>query len=328
MGQSNSLGGYDAIQTDNFWTKTKVKDVAHSQKAVISVTPDDTIEQSLEKLHTHHILSAPIIKDGKCLGFWGMDNLLIALLKTTNSPLTLKGRERSGIIKSDTAYELEYRHKTFQSKRIANCQYEINFHGISSNASLHDAMLAFAAGVQRIAVFDDAERKGPVKKIISQSCILAYIAEDPSRLGSLEKLPAASLGIPWNRVLKAPSKMSTIDVLQMMHDRGVWGLPIIDDDENFIAHLSLTDFKTIHHENDFHILVEPVIEYVKKVRASQNREVNHIIHAKTDALMKDIVQILVKEHVHQLYMFDENNKPKSLISLTNVCHKVFSHSTT
>jgi len=324
MGQSNSSGGYGAVQTDNFWTSTKVKDVARSQRDVISVSPEDTIQESLEKLHKHNILSAPIIQDGKCLGFWGMDNLLIALLKTTNSPLTLKGGERSGSIKSDTSQELEHRQKTFQSKKIANCEYQVNFHGISTKASLHDAMLAFAAGVQRIAVFN-SEKK--VKKIISQSCILAYIAEDPSRMGSLEKLPAASLGIPWKRVLKAPSKMTTIDVLQMMHDRGVWGLPIIDDDENFISHLSLTDFKTIH-EKDFQSLVEPVIDYIKKVRASQNRDVNHIIHAKTDALMRDVVQILVKEHVHQLYMLDENNKPKSLISLTNVCHKVFAHSTT
>jgi len=263
------------------------------------------------------------------LGFWGMDNLIITLLKASNSPLTLKGRPRSNSLKTDSVVELEHRHKKFHSKKIGDCHYEGNFHGISQNTSLKDALLAFAFGVQRIAVFDNSERKGPVRNIISQSRLLSFIAEDTStRLGTLENTPAASLGIPWERVIKAKATTKTIDVVQMMHDKGVWGIPIIDDEENVVSHVSFTDFKIIHQERDFGLLLEPVLDYIKYSRTlhASSRPWDYIVHAKSDALMKDVVKILVQEHVHQLYMFDiDNEKPKSLISLTNICHKVFYH---
>jgi len=324
MGQN--LG--KSLPSDSYWVKTRVKDiVGGSGGSVITVGLEDTIEASLAKLHNNKILSAPIVgSDGKCLGFWGMDNLIIALLKATSSPITLKGRPRSNSLKTDSAQEHEHRLKKFHSKQLTDCVFERNFHGVALNSSLQDAMLAFAHGVQRVAVFDNLEKKGSVKYILSQSKILSYIDADTSRLGTLENTPASALGIPWDRVIKAKSDTKTIDVLQQMHDRGVWGIPIIDENDNLISHLSFTDFKILHKEKHFSNLVDPVIDFIKHAREQQKtRHWDYIVHAKSDALLKDVVHLLVQEHVHQLYLFDSDNKPSAIISMTNICHKIFHH---
>lgn len=254
-----------------------------------------------------------------------MDDLLINLLKATNSPLTLKHRPRSGSIKSDSNPELEHRHKTFHSQTISNCTWERTFHGISLNQPIHDAMIAFAAGVPRIAVFSTSDMKGNVKNIITQSSVLKYIAEDTSRLGGVENLPAIQLGIKWNRIIKVQSNLPTIDAIQLIHDKGVTDVPIVDADDTFIAHLSLSDFKSIHQENDFQPLLGPVVDWVKKVRDSQNKELNASVTAPETSSVKEIVKIIADNHVHYLYLVDSSGKPKSLLTLTHICHKVFHH---
>jgi len=130
--------------------------------------------------------------------------------------------------------------------------------------------------------------------------------------------------VPWVNVVKISKNSQTIDAVEVMHEHGVFSLPLLDADANLVGHISMSDFKYIILEDqNFSDLLIPLEEFVKK-RLLNTQVQHHLITASVDATFREIVLILSKEHhVHQIYLVDSNNNPQSFVSMTDVCHKLF-----
>jgi len=97
------------------------------------------------------------------------------------------------------------------------------------------------------------------------------LAEDTKRLGALENEPALNLGIPWKRLVKLTDKAVVLDAVELMHERSVYSLPIVNNEENLIAHISMSDFKRLYLSREsLGRVLEPILKFVQ-----ENREVNN-----------------------------------------------------
>jgi len=282
--------------------------------------------KAIQTLHEYNILSAPVIDEtGRCYkGFFAMDDVIMHLARIAKQTVN-SDKGESNHIKTDQLEDLvvrkQYLHAETVIDIIGRHRGDSQFLAIKRNKPVSDALIVFGAGVQRISVLHNNAIVG----ILSQSKILAWIAEDTRRLGDLENTKAEDLGTPWSNVVKISKKSLTIDAVELMHQHGVFSLPLIDDDGKLVGHLSMSDFKHIILEDqNFSDLLIPLEEFVKKRVQSHNREIpQHIISARVDATFREIVLIMVKEHrVHQIYLFDESGSPKSFVSMTDVCHKL------
>eukprot|EP01102_Stenamoeba_stenopodia_P022635 TRINITY_DN9518_c0_g1_i1.p1 TRINITY_DN9518_c0_g1~~TRINITY_DN9518_c0_g1_i1.p1 ORF type:complete len:347 (-),score=95.05 TRINITY_DN9518_c0_g1_i1:84-1100(-) len=300
------------------------------KKDVVSLSPDDTCEDALRLFQEHNILSAPIIDDnGVCQGFFAMDDVIISLDRVSKKAINVDGNTESPHIRSDQAKELEHRARIFLNHKVkeaidANRSSGNMFLGIRGDQTVQDALLLFATGVQRIAVFNSRKE---IISILSQSTLLRYLAEDTKRLGSLENEPASSLGIPWKRLVRLTDRALVLDAVETMHERSVYSLPIVNSEEKLIAHISMSDFKRLYLTREsLGRLLEPILKFVQENREANQKPLNHIVAVAPTATVKDVVLTLVAHHVHQLYLVDTTQPhPTSLISMTNVCHKIFSN---
>lgn len=300
------------------------------KRSVVELSPEDTFETALKLFHENNILSAPIIDDdGVCQGFFAMDDVIIRLDIISKRPVSL-GSNESPHIRDDDAQELAHRAQMFLQHKVKEAIDEHRssgsmYLGIRADQTIRDALLAFATGVQRIAVFNSSKQ---ITAILSQSTLLRFLVEDTKRLGPLEHEPAQKLGIPWSRLVKLTDKALVLDAVEMMHKHSVYSLPIVDSTLKLVGHISMSDFKRLYlTKESLDQLLLPVMKFVREAREEAGKDVSYIVSVPKTATLRDVVVTMVKEHVHQLYLVDPSDPgtPLSLISMTNVCHKLFSH---
>lgn len=307
---------------------TKVSEVIDTSREVVTLSPTTTFQEALLIFKEHNILSAPVINDdGVCKGFFAMDDVIIHLDRVSKKSLNLDGSIESPHVRSDQSRELEHRAHLFLSCTV---QEAIDAHrgtsmflGVKADQTIKDALMLFAKGVQRIAVFNSSKQ---IIAILSQSTLLRYISQNFSLLEGLENEPAAKLGIAWARVVKINASSLVVDAVSLMHEKCVYALPIVDDNEKIVSHISMSDLKRLSSidTNTLAKVLESTYEYVKEIRASRNLPANNIISVPSTATIKEVVTALIENHVHQLYLVAPNiDHPVSIISMTNVCHKIF-----
>jgi len=237
------------------------------------------------------------------------------------------GEAKSHHIKTDQIEEMVIRRRYFHHETVIDVigrhRYHSKILAIKRNRPITVALHVFAAGVQRINVLKDKKVIG----VLTQSAVLKWLAEDTSRLGIIEHERAEDLGIPWDRVIKINKDYPTIDAVELMHERCVFSLPLIDDDGRLVGHVSMSDFKSlILKDEDFTDLLLPIHVVVKRYREMTNKE-DIIISAPTEtATIRDIVLTMAKERIHQMYLINDAGVPTDMISMTNVCYKIFHHS--
>lgn len=305
---------------------TKVSSVVDS-RAVVALSPKATIQDALELFKDNNILSAPVINDdGVCKGFFAMDDVIIHLDRVSKKALNLDGSTESPHVRSDQSRELEHRAKMFLACTVQDAIDEHRgssmFLGVKNDQTIKDALMLFAKGVQRIAVFDSAKE---ITSILSQSTLLKYISQNFALLDGLENEPAAKLGIPWSRVEKINSQSLVVDAVSTMHEKSVYAVPLVDDDGKVVSHISMSDLKRFAiNTSSLAKVLEPTLHFVKDIRDSQNLPANNIISVPNTATIKEVVDALISNHVHQLYLVDPAiTHPVSIVSMTNVCHKIF-----
>eukprot|EP01103_Thecamoeba_quadrilineata_P000271 TRINITY_DN10225_c0_g1_i1.p1 TRINITY_DN10225_c0_g1~~TRINITY_DN10225_c0_g1_i1.p1 ORF type:complete len:331 (-),score=29.76 TRINITY_DN10225_c0_g1_i1:165-1157(-) len=299
-----------------------------NKRPIITVRGTDKIGDALKVLHDNQILSAPVVNNhGHCRkGFFAMDDVIMHLARVCKQTIT-NGEAKSHHIKTDQIEELVIRRRYFHNETVADVLGRHRCHSkilkIKKNKPISDALHVFAAGVQRLTVL----KKKNVIGVLTQSAILKWLAEDTSRLGELENEKAENLGIPWTRLIKINKDEPAIDAVELMHEKCVFSLPLVDDDGNLVGHLSMSDFKSlILKDEDFTDLLLPVYVFVKRYREMIGKDPDTLftLPAAT-ATIKDVVIKLANEGIHQLYLLNDQGEPTDLISMTNVCYKIFHH---
>jgi CBS-domain-containing membrane protein len=232
-------------------------------------------------------------------------------------------------LKTDAVEELEIRRKILHSETVIDIigrhRGDSKLLVVKKKNLVFEALILFGAGVQRVCVVNKS--KGIVG-ILSQSKVLAWIAEDTRRLGELENEEASHLGTPWHRVVKISKDAITIEAVELMHSGGVFSLPLINDDGDLVGHVSMSDFKyLIIEDENFGDLLLPLEDFVaKRVESHSHHQPHNIVSAPVGSTMKEIVLTLFKEqHVHQLYLLDSEGQPKYFVSMTDVCHRIFTN---
>jgi CBS domain-containing protein len=112
---------------------------------------------------------------------------------------------------------------------------------VHSTDSIKAAIEIFVKGVHRVAVTDD---KNQIIHVLSQSDIIRWMAGDFTRMGSkanveVDKLDIKKLG----SLVAAPSTTRTVEVFELMKEKGVTSVAILGKDGTLEGVLSASDLK-------------------------------------------------------------------------------------
>eukprot|EP00884_Botryococcus_braunii_P005065 jgi/Botrbrau1/1455/Bobra.178_3s0013.1 len=203
--------------------------------------------------------------------------------------------------------------------------------------------------VHRVALYDKSFR---ITHIVSQTDVARFLLKNQSCLGQLGKDTVESLGWAHGSVISITPDISAIQAVEIMREHGISGLAIVSGSGKLMGNFSISDMRTLVSEH-FGSMALPVGEFLAKEhgtefwgvdrRASidsvEARELDRfaksdrrhvpgqevgqeLVLARSRQTFIEVLDKLVKNGLHRLYVVDEEMKPIGIITLTDVLRTV------
>jgi len=185
------------------------------------------------------------------------------------------------------------------------------------------------------------ERTAKLANLISQTSILNYLWENrfvwENEIGhqsmtqlNLHNISAeahAKLGHP---LLSIRENKRALDAFQLMHEKKVSGLPVVNEDGKLLANISVRDLKEIGHDaSRINTLQEPVMEYLKHSHAPQRRwklfSSERTVHYLGDENFYDMMSKMVSHRVHRIYYVDKHRKLFGIVTMSDILRFFAAH---
>jgi len=147
--------------------------------------------------------------------------------------------------------------------------------------------------------------------IISQSDIIQFANKNISNF-PLADQTLQQLGLIRNCVMMR-AEAALGDVLEVISGKGISAVALVDNEHKCVANLSASDLRGLTRAV-FSWMHRPAVEFLKNFA----KELRKPIIAQPDAKLRDCIQILVKERIHRLYLVDKDQRPQSVVSLSDI----------
>jgi len=318
---------------------------------------------ALQILAQHEILSAPLVmladlEDSggvamtpQLLGWIDIADVLKALLlhlRTCERDIPMK------MLALMTALEKEgprFADKTLITVRAADDRglvFQADGSTTSVMTAIRDLFLQNYGGeakiTHRIALFDT---RGEITSIISQMDVMRWLLSSAVPLGNTLQKTIESLGLLTGKppVVTVNPHMPALMAYDVIATAGVSGAPVITDQGELIANLSVSDLRALTSEH-FGILALPVAEFLALEHgtayigysvnssehsrhpffASSQREGGpaqgdvRIFTVHRDSTLLDVIHKFVDNHIHRVYVVQPSTIPRvdAVLTLTDV----------
>lgn len=265
---------------------------------LVSFDADQSIVSAFEALHMHQIQSAPVFDKHKnaWVGIIDLKDFVVYILELRKNPSASLNRvaDLIGLSLGDQWLPVSADANVFQVFRRF---YRTKFH--------------------RLPVTDEHDAN-KVLRMVSQSNLLAFLAEKCGELGSTMKrsVHELDLGTKIGFVYCVMPHSKVFEVFSLLALQGVWGCAVIDQHSRLLGNISVSDLKfVISTEHGKLTLLDMTVgELLDKCTAVRNAPLT--CHA-TDSL-ETVVKALAKAKVHRVYVVNENTQPQGVITLTDI----------
>ena len=225
--------------------------------SIITSDISDTPISAFKKLLNNKILSTPILEHGKFAGFIDMKDLIefvvfavdIALDQIKNGA-NVKNIEENIFDKATTEISIRYLALRHSSAYV------------HKNNSFYDAALFLSKGYKRVAVLNHSSE---VVHIVTQSNIIGLINESLGEFNDVLNINVKEAAI-GNDAISVPVSMPALEVLKLMVYRQVAGVPLVDEEGNWIATFSASDLNLFLQYPSIEKIKLPIIEFLMEMR--------------------------------------------------------------
>lgn len=187
------------------------------------------------------------------------------------------------------------------------------YNWVSSFTSLYDAAQALARGVHRLAVVDN----NTVNNILSQSDIISVILSRANFQGTKFEKTLSDVGLQpvgtASTVFSVNENAIAVDVLKLMFDKKISGVPVVDDTGRIVCNFSVTDLTHLKPSN-FPSLSLNIIDFIKQLYGMIKPPV---CIQRTDSVELLLYKFFVFK-VHRVYVVDTSFKVNGVVTLTDV----------
>merc|ERR1712100_26951 len=299
-----------------------------AKQPIVTITNTDTVRSALEKLAKASVLSAPYLKDGKCVGFVDVTDIISFLIHGVYKMTTITGDQGQATV--DALVKASLNHHDFASTgALAKAFFEApvtslpnhsggdSFQPFPPTANLAQMIGALAAGASRIPIVDET---GTVVNVISQSTVTHYLADSARQqsnaaVKALCEKTLADLGLAVKPVVRCSTGDRTIDVFCKMHEHKVSAVALVEGN-HVSGNISAKDIREIL--NDFSYLLHPVGEYVNIIRRRALKAVYPSITVRpTDAFGHAVAKLAVCG-IHRLYVTDTAEANSNVIGVVSL----------
>lgn len=274
-----------------------------SRSPVIRLRTSSCVKEALTTFNSNRILSCPISNSSQAAetyGFLDVFDLLSYLLDLWDE------NQESDI---DNIKELGDKFLNHTITDLIDRSDNDVYAAVIAGEHADRIVRLFGLGVHRVAMLDLA---GNLTNILSQSDVVKYINDNVNLLGDSANKTIKELNmVSMDKLVAAESSQTVISAFKLLASNLISAVPIVDENGTLSGTLSVSDLKLL--KDDLSPLLLSVSQYKSK------QETMPDIVCTTDTTLRSVVEMLASTGVHRVWVVDENRKPISVISITNVC---------
>jgi len=300
----------------------QIKQLIKGQK-LVTLSPDNTVEEALNLFHQHRITSAPVLQDNKSSkGLIDVLDLLSFLVKTSTKPLTDTFMGESRKLTTDDMTMLRKRAKDFKLAAVGELVdwSERNpFMTLIEDQTVKDALEIFSNGIHRIVVLkrEDNDISGILSQtnVVNSLILHGKLSQFKSSVDKVEN--------KTTKLISVPQENLAIDSFLKMDSNNLSSLAVVDAQGKLIGNLSAADLRVA--ALDFNLLLRSTRDFLAIVRKEENKPVDFIVSCQPKSSLHDAVKKMNEYKCHRIYMVDNDNKPLAVISLTDIIKELYTH---
>jgi CBS domain-containing protein len=296
---------------------TRIGDIVKDQSLVV-LQPDFSVKDALGVFATNNISSAPIVQDKKLLGFVDVLDILAHLIRVASQPLSSFYQELSRNLSTDDMEFLYQRTQHFNLVGILNINNLSRLNPtyvLQPDTPLKEALRIMKERVHRIGVVSE---NGELIGVLTQSDIIHRFG---GQMGPKLDKPVGHMTSLTEKVVAIPAMTTAIDAFIRMHKRKLSALAIIDEDGKLVGNLSASDLKGLVNF-PFPRLLELLPDFLRTIRNQNEKSVDYLISVRESDTLKEAWQRMCKDHVHRVYVVDNNNKPIGVASMQDLIQEM------
>jgi len=261
----------------------------------------------VDLLKDHNILSVPVTKDDKPMGF--LDTLDIAQYLVH----MWRFRRDAATGEIDTT-KLPERFGAKQAQHLINFSGRNEYRWLMEDASLEDLFKQFSESRTQYHRVGVHSKDGKILGIIAQSDLIQFIGKHLDVLPMADKT-LKELGL-LRGVVTMRSDIILGDTLEVIAAKGVSAVALTDYENKLIANFSASDLRGVTR-GMVSWLSKSTIDFLQNYGRGPKPP---IVETESTSFKQAVDKLarLSNERIHRLYLIDSNDRPIGVFSLTDV----------
>ncbi|CAG8449940.1 3262_t:CDS:2 [Ambispora leptoticha] len=278
---------------------------------LIAARPVITVREALKTLATHNITSLPIYShsSNKIVNIVNLVDILNYIVKEA-----VADEKHPIAMNSAKANNLDNTIESVMTLDVDRESYRIFVS--DAHEGLKKTLEAFSRGTHRSLVIDYTEKTPPY--ILTQTDIVRYVHNHPESvpgIGFDASLQSLGLGLRDYKVVSGHVSESALNVYRRMAEKDLSGIPILDSENRLVLSLSVSDLRGLNYQSIDNLIL-PVQEFLETL--PNNGKSLHPITATRQSTLREVLDLIVENHIHRIWIVDESQKILDVVSLSDI----------
>eukprot|EP00298_Acanthocystis_sp_HF-20_P010647 c18970_g1_i1.p1 GENE.c18970_g1_i1~~c18970_g1_i1.p1 ORF type:complete len:352 (+),score=178.75 c18970_g1_i1:49-1104(+) len=296
---------------------------------VIIIDSDTSVSEAAKILAQAKILSAPVRdKNASADSRWsekyiGIVDMVSLVHFVVEEALKRgdKGNDTSPEAFETILQEIEVLRHTPVSRATRAAKFGPLIPLEEKESTLLDAMLIMGKyGIHRIPIVSFAV--GDIVNFITQSAVVGKISEACKAQNKSFNETLAELGLAKLKdVARVHTEQPLLSAFLLIIEHHVTAVPVVDNFGHIIGNISASDVHSLVSEP--HLFVQTTRSYMTvgaflEWRSQRENNVKAPITFKPESTLQSVMDCMVTQKIHRVYVVDDLNRPIGVVSLTDV----------
>jgi len=293
----------------DFLKQFTVNDVNTAKETVISLNVNDKLSDALKLLITQNILSAPVTRGSS-------DQLAVVSV--------LDMLDLCSFITNKFIHKPDEEHPAVQQQLqnttvgdVLATSVRNTYWPVPEFANLADVFQILSAHqVHRVPV---VSASGVFVSVVSQSAVLRFLWDNISKISIADKT-LSELGLVPKPVLAIEERHTALEAFQQIAQHEVSAIAVVDSNGQLVGNISCRDIRCIGHHATLSLRLGSSVAKFREFMQHEYQAPKTVVTATMSSTLKKVVETLVVEGLHRLWIVDNAvlRKPIAVLSLRDV----------
>jgi len=298
----------------DFVRQFTVNDVQTAKDTVICLNATDKLSDALKLLITQNILSAPVLTrndEGQLVVVSVLDMLDLSIF-----------------ISSKFVDKTDEEHPTIQQQLQNTTAEEVlvssarnTYWPVPEFANLADVFQILSTHqVHRVPVISSS---GVLVSVVSQSAVMRFIWDNISEITFADKT-LEELGLNPKSVIVVEERQTALEAFQIIAKNQVSAVAVVDREVQLVGNIGCRDIRCIGPHTTLSLRLGSSVAKFREFMHVEFQAPKTVITATMNNTLKEVIETLVVEGLHRLWIVDKetSKKPLGVLSLRDVLQLV------